>query len=263
MLTLLLALVAAFGVYVVTKPPLGMPWAIVCAVGAMIVVNLAIGLLVRHKIAKINEAVQSVMEAGQKKLNRTAMSMQRSFGSVKAAQEMLGKVQARSLQEALEVTKRAEVYYKWNLLLKKQITTMQMMLYFQLKDYAMVDRLLPKCLLMDARSVAVKLIRLYKHDDLKLDKFYARKSRKFKGDDIALLASTYAWIMVKKGRIDDAVAALVAARKVTDSQVVQENWERLSNGKVKQFSNAGLGDNWYSLYLEEPKIKPQRVVHRY
>ena len=30
------------------------------------------------------------------------------------------------------------------------------------------------------------------------------------------------------------------------------------NGKEKQFSNAGFGDIWYALYLEEPKVKPQR-----
>ena len=32
----------------------------------------------------------------------------------------------------------------------------------------------------------------------------------------------------------------------------------LANGKAKQFSNSGFGDMWYALYLEEPKVKPQR-----
>lgn len=41
--------------------------------------------------------------------------------------------------------------------------------------------------------------------------------------------------------------------------MLKENYERLVNGKFKQFSNSGLGDAWYALYLEEPKIKPQRV----
>ena len=37
-----------------------------------------------------------------------------------------------------------------------------------------------------------------------------------------------------------------------------ENHDKLLNGKAKQFSNAGFGDTWYALYLEEPKMKPQR-----
>ena len=41
-----------------------------------------------------------------------------------------------------------------------------------------------------------------------------------------------------------------------------ENCDRLVNGKYKHFNNAGLGDLWYSLYLEEPKIKPQRQVQQ-
>jgi hypothetical protein len=37
-----------------------------------------------------------------------------------------------------------------------------------------------------------------------------------------------------------------------------ENFERLANGKVKQFSNSGFGDAWYALGLEEMKVKAQR-----
>jgi len=54
----------------------------------------------------------------------------------------------------------------------------------------------------------------------------------------------------------------VEAKKVTDHPAVVENWDRLVNGKVKHFSNAALGDSWYSLYLETPKIKQQRVQQR-
>ena len=64
----------------------------------------------------------------------------------------------------------------------------------------------------------------------------------------------------EKGR--RAVAALVAARKLSDNQTLIENCDRLVNGKYKHFNNAGLGDLWYSLYLEEPKIKPQRQVQQ-
>ncbi|MBO5762438.1 MAG: hypothetical protein J6R85_01075, partial [Lentisphaeria bacterium] len=61
---------------------------------------------------------------------------------------------------------------------------------------------------------------------------------------------------------DAALAALVDARKRSDNPVLTENWERLINGKVKHFSNANFGDVWYSLYLETPKFKQQRVQQR-
>ena len=37
---------------------------------------------------------------------------------------------------------------------------------------------------------------------------------------------------------------------------------KLANQKYKHFSNAGFGDLWYSLYLEEPKVKMQRQQQR-
>ena len=63
-------------------------------------------------------------------------------------------------------------------------------------------------------------------------------------------------------KVQKAVAALVAAKKLSDNATLVENCDRLVNGKLKHFSNAGFGDAWYSLYLEEPKIKPQRQVVR-
>ena len=104
---------------------------------------------------------------------------------------------------------------------------------------------------------------MYQLNDENLEKFYQKRCRKFKGEDAAFLASVFAWMMVKRGNNEKALETLVNARKTTDNQVVMENWERLVNGKAKHYSNAGLGDLWYSLYLEEPKLKPQKVVPRW
>jgi hypothetical protein len=32
----------------------------------------------------------------------------------------------------------------------------------------------------------------------------------------------------------------------------------LANNRVGHFSNAGMGDEWYALHLEQPKVKMQR-----
>jgi hypothetical protein len=112
---------------------------------------------------------------------------------------------------------------------------------------------------LDVRSVATKMARMYQRKEDGIDKFFRKKGLKFKGEDLALVVSTYAWILVKQDRADEAMKVLAEAKKKTDNPVVLENWERLANGKVRNFSNAGLGDSWYSLYLETPKIRQERV----
>ena len=94
----------------------------------------------------------------------------------------------------------------------------------------------------------------------KMDKFYRSKVRRFKGENRAFLASVYAWMKVKQGKEQEALKALLDSKKTTDHPAMMENIERLSNGKIKHYSNSGFGDMWYALGLEEPKIKPQRQM---
>ena len=53
-----------------------------------------------------------------------------------------------------------------------------------------------------------------------------------------------------------------ASLQKSDSPVLLANRDRIANGKLKQFSNSQLGDAWYGLYLEDPKIRQQRVTER-
>ena len=41
---------------------------------------------------------------------------------------------------------------------------------------------------------------------------------------------------------------------------MSEVWKAmdLANNRVAHFSNAGLGEQWYALMLEEPKVRQQR-----
>ena len=103
---------------------------------------------------------------------------------------------------------------------------------------------------------------MYKNQDPKCEKYLARKCRRFKGDDAVLLYALYSWILVKGEKYEMASAVLAQAKNRIDNPVLNANRENLVNGKVKHFSNANLGEAWYSLYLEEPKIKQQRIVQR-
>ena len=63
---------------------------------------------------------------------------------------------------------------------------------------------------------------------------------------------------MKRELIDEAFKALTAALKNSDNETLKQNHEHLMNNRVAHFSNSGLGDQWYSLLLEEPKVRQQR-----
>lgn len=262
MLTIIISLMIGAIVGGALSSKIGPGWGIACGFLAMLVVNIIIGLIVRARIKKVNNAIQEIMLAARKKLDRKVQQMQmRPQGGVKAMQKVLEKDQNAALVQAVEKTKDAESLFKWNLMLKKQIATMRMMLYYQMKNFEQVDKLMPDCLVFsDPRGLAMKIARQYRNNDSGLEKSF-KKIKRFKGDDSALLYGLCAWIMVKKDKIDDAIKLLVEAKQKTDNEVILKNWEALANGKVKRFSNAGLGDDWYALCLEEPKIKQQRARH--
>lgn len=236
---------------------------ILIGVGVFLVIQLCIGIIIRKKINAVIREIQEHMERTQNKLNRRMMQMQsRPMSSPKAAQQLLEKEQNQALHEAINITAKAQPYFRWNVLLKRQINTMRLMLYYQLKDFKKVDSLIPASFIYDSRSVAIKAARMYKNDDPGWENFLAKKCRRFKGDDAVLLYALYSWILVKQERYDIASQVLAQAKKRVDNPVLNANRENLVNGKVKHFSNANLGELWYSLYLEEPKIKQQRVVQR-
>lgn len=264
MLTLIIAvltgLIAGWGSYY----EWGWTWAIINGGFVTIVVQLLVGLFIRKQVGKVHNRIQASMQENQGKLNRMANQfMRRPVGGIKNMQQIMEKEQGAAVRQALKLTEELEVWFKWNILLEKQINTMRMMFYFQLKEFNKVDELMPRCLMFDSRAVAMKIARMYKKGDEKYLQFFKKKVKRTKGDDAALLYSLCAWIMVKQNKLDDALNLLVEAKKKTDNETIAHNWELLVNGKSKQFSNAGLGDLWYTLYLEEPKVKVQKERRAY
>ncbi len=264
MITLIMAvLIGGYASWWIGRDLQSPVWGIVCGFVIVLLVQFAVSLLLRRGINRINQRIQEVMMAAQQRISRQAQRFQqRPGGDPRRMQQLLEKEQADAIRQAIEITGEARRYYKWNFMLKRQMQSMQMLLYFQLRDFEQVDKLMKHALIFDPRSIAVKMVRMYKHNDPKLDRFYRRKCRRIKGDDRALLACTYAWMQLHQDNPAGALQTLVEAKKVTDHPAVVENWDRLVNGKVKHFSNAALGDSWYSLYLETPKIKQQRVQQR-
>ena len=227
-----------------------------------------VGFLVRKKLSKAQGALQEHMQTAQRRMQRKVQQFQnKPGGNVKQIQRQLEMDQKAMLKEALELTKGLEPFQKWSVLMGRQIATMRMQFHYQLKDFEQADEILATCgflrgpMMMDPMAAAMRIARCYQNDDLEgAKKVYRRRIRWSRGDSGTLLYGLMSWIYVKVGEPDEARRVLLKAKKATGDATIIRNWEHLANQRVKSFSNAGLGDAWYSLYLETPPVPKQQRV---
>ena len=238
----------------------GLWWGIGCGVLGFLIAQLVTGLILRSAIKRRQDRIQQILAEAQQKINKQINMFQfRPPSDLRSAQQVLEKIQNDAARKALEATGAFKPLYIWNLMLKRQISAMRAQLYYQLKEFKKADECLKSAMLLDSQSIAIAMARMYRNEDPKLDKFYASRFRRSRGESAAFVASVYAWIKLKQGDAEAARAALTEAKKKSDHPVLLENHDKLVNGKAKQYSNSGFGDMWYALYLEEPpKVKPQR-----
>ena len=235
------------------------------------------GWFVRRRIKKVQDRLQEIMAEGQKRMNRKIQQFQsKPNGNIKLIQRQIEADQKALLKEALEFTKNLEPFKKWSLLMGRQIDTMRMQFLYQLKEFEQVDELLKKRslfrgpLLMEPMPVAMKMARLYKNKQVEeAEKTFKRHIKWFRGDRGTLLYGLMSWIHVKSGQPEKALQLLIKGKEATGDETLALNWERLANNKVKQFSNSGLGEEWYGLFLENPpapkqqRMRPPRKGRRF
>ena len=227
-----------------------------------------VGFLVRKKITAVQNELQEILKSGQQRMNRKVQQFQnRPGGNIKLIQRQIEADQKVVYKESLQFTDRLEPFKKWNLLMGRQITTMRLQFLYQLKEYKQVDEILAGGglfkgpMLMEPMLVAMKMARQYKnHDVAGVEKTFKRHVKWFKGDRGTLLYGLMSWVFVKEGEPEKARQLLYKAKDATGNETFTSNWERLSNDKVKRFSNAGLGEEWYGLYLENPPTPKQQRV---
>lgn len=217
-------------------------------------------------------AVQGIMAAAQRAVEaKTRQWMIRPPGSIQEAQRIIQNDMAAAARKALEETGKLAKYKPWVLLVEKQIATAQFHLNWMLKDFKAVDALLPKALLLDPASVAMKMARMQMLSAPldEIEKVYRKATARARYNGNVLPAACWSWILVRRSEaesdkakadelIDRAFKALGEALKKSDNETLKRNHECLMNNRVPQFNNSGLGDQWYALHLEEPKIKTQR-----
>ena len=73
-----------------------------------------------------------------------------------------------------------------------------------------------------------------------------------------LIAAAWSWILVKRGDADAAFKVLVRALEKSDNATLKANRDQLANNRVAHFTNTALGDQWFALQLEEPKMHGPR-----
>ena len=263
MITLLLALAAAGGVFSLAffACGFGTGWSVTLGIVAFIAVQAALSVYFLRRIKADMLAVQKIMVDGQKALQARMAGWQfRPPGSMQDAQRIVFEDTCRFVKAAIAETEKLAKYRPWVLLIDRQIATAKLQLNWMIKNFKEVDTLMKKAMFVDPVSVSMKMARMQMLGEPTeaIAKVYDRCARRLKYNQNQLLAATYSWILVKRGETDAAFKALTAALKNTDDATLKRNHEALMNNRVAHFNNSGLGDQWYALHLEEPKLHQSR-----
>ena len=239
----------------------GYGWSIFFGVLGFGVVQFGTGFFLQRKVKAGMEAVQRILLNGQKQLQAKMRRWQmKPPGSLQAAQLEIERDQRVFVRAALEAVEPLHRFDLWVPMMRRQIATVQFQLYWMIKDWKKVDELMPKAMFLDPVASAMKLARfqVLGRPTAEMEKVYAKAVRRLRYNQNVLLAATWSWILVKRGELDLAFKALNAALKNSDDATLKSNRDALANNRPQQFSNSGLGDQWYALQLEEPRMRQRR-----
>ena len=263
MLSILISVLVGAGVGLLLglTGTLGYGWSTFFGVLAFGVAQFVMGRIFQKRLKGAMESVQAVLVDGQKKIQaKMARWQMRPPGSIQAMQAEIARDQRVFVTEALARTENLRQFTPWVPMMARQIATAQFQLFWMIKEFKKVDELMPKALFMDPTMKAMKMARMYMlgKPTEEIAKVYTKAVRGLRYNQNALLAAAYSWILVQRKDIDGAYKALIHALEKSDNETLKANREHLANNRVAHFSNAGLGEQWYALMLEEPKVRQQR-----
>ena len=269
MLTLLIsALISAALVFACKAAQTAPGTVIFSGITGFIASYFLIGFLVRKKVTSIQNQLQEIVLGGQRRITRKIQQFQsKPGGNIKLIQRQIETDQVTLCRDSLRFTERLDPFKKWNLLMGRQIATMRLQFHYQLKEFEQVDALFATsglftgALMLEPMTVAMKMARQYKNKDLSgAEKTFKRRIKWFRGDRGTLLYGLMSWIYMKQSESEKARQLLLKSKETTGNKTLAANWEFLSNCKDKSFSNTGLGEEWYGLYLENPPTPKQQRI---
>ena len=239
----------------------GLGWSIFAGVAGFGVFQGVFGFIIQKRVKGDMEKVQGILLAGQKQIQQKTQRWQmRPPGSIQAAQNEIFNDTKVFVREALAQTETLRKYRLWVPMMDRQIATAQLQLNWMIKEFKVVDKLMPKAICVDPMMSAIKMARMYmlERPTAEIEKAYRKGVGRVRYNGNVLLAATMSWIQVQRGEVDAAFKTLTEALKKSDNETLKRNHELLMNNRVAHFSNSGIGDQWYSLFLEEPKVRMQR-----
>lgn len=240
----------------------GAGWSVFLGLLGFGAVQIVFGRILKRRVSAVMEEVQRIMTAGQQRIQAKMQRWQfRPPGSIQAAQKEIFADTAEFVREAIQATDGLSRFRLWVPMIERQKATAQFQLYWMIKEFRKVDELLPKVLFLEQTTQAMHLARLFMKEapNEEIAKLYAKYSRRARYNQGVLLAACYSWILVRRGDADGAFKALTEALRNSDDATLKRNHEELANNRVAHFNNSGLGDRWYALQLEEPKVHTQRA----
>ena len=263
MATLLIALAVGGGAFSAAffAADWGWGWSVTSGIASFLAVQGTVGFIVQKRVKREMESVQSILADGQKRLQQKMQRWQlRPPGSIQAAQREIESDTKVFVRQALDLTKSLEKFRPWIPLMGRQIATARLQLSWMIKDFKTVDALMPQAIFMDPSMSAIRIARMYMKDEPmdEIAKTYRKGVARVRYNGNVLLAAAMSWMQVQKGDADGAFKTLTEALKKSDNETLKRNHELLMNNRVAHFSNSGLGDQWYSLLLEEPRVRQQR-----
>jgi len=269
MITLILALTVACGSFSLAHfvADAGVGWSVFFGIVGFCAFQAIFGYLIQKRMKRDMELVQNILVAGQKQLQQKMQRWQlRPPGSMQEMHRLLGEDMKVFVRQAIAQAETLAKYRPWVLMIDKQIATAKVQLSWMIKDFKTVDALMPKVILVDPSMVAIKMARLFmlNADLAEIAKLYEKGVRRTRYNGNVLLAAAMSWMQVKRGDTDGAFKTLTEALKKSDNATLRQNHENLMNNRIAHFNNSGIGDQWYSLLLEEPRVKTprQRPVYR-
>lgn len=226
-----------------------------------LIFQIGSGFYFRKKIMNSMRIMQSQLGTAAEQLRKKYEMLSQRGGNLRALMAQAEKEQHLIFEDAIEYTKTLEPFCKWSLFLNRQLNSIRMQFYFQMKNFAEVDKLMPSIMIAEPVAATMKMTRQYQNGDLKgLDASFKKYAKKFKTNS-AMIYALMAWIRLKQDRVDDAIKILIDGKTQTANETLSHNWDMLVNGKIKQFSNAPFGEAWYVLQLEEPKQMSKVPAH--
>lgn len=236
----------------------------------LIAAQYLVGFLVRKRVKKVQDELQELMMQGQQRINRKVQQFQsKPGGNLKLIQRQIEGDQKTLFKQALDFTDRFEAFKPWSPMMSRQIATMKLQYLYQLKEFDKVDEILATGgfmkgpMMLEPIAVAMKMARQYKNKDIAgVEKTFKRKIKWFRGSRGTLLYGLMSWVYVKEGEADKARDLLSKGKEATTNEALAHNWTQLSNDRTKNFSNAGLGEEWFALYLENPPAPKQQRVRQ-